>query len=64
VAKYTANGQGYRPNGFIKVENLAVTSDFRSVIGTIVERHMGLSDQSLLSIFPEMPQAQADSRLS
>jgi uncharacterized protein (DUF1501 family) len=39
--------------------DLAVTSDFRSVIGTIVERHMGLSDQNLQTVFPEMPQAQA-----
>ena len=39
--------------------DLAVTSDFRSVIGTIVERHMGLSDQNLQTIFPEMPQSQS-----
>jgi uncharacterized protein (DUF1501 family) len=40
--------------------DLAVTTDFRTAIGTIVERHMGLSDQTLRTIFPEMPPAQAE----
>jgi uncharacterized protein (DUF1501 family) len=39
--------------------DLAVTSDFRSVIGTVIERHMALSDQSLRTVFPEMPQSQS-----
>jgi uncharacterized protein (DUF1501 family) len=39
--------------------DLAVTTDFRIAIGTIVERHMGLTDQSLQTIFPGMPQSQS-----
>jgi uncharacterized protein (DUF1501 family) len=35
--------------------DLAVTTDFRAAIGTIVERHMGLSDAALQTVFPAMP---------
>ena len=38
--------------------DLAVTTDFRTAIGTVVERHMRLPDRSLSTIFPEMPQGQ------
>lgn len=39
--------------------DLAITTDFRTAIGTVVERHLGLSDPSLQTVFPEMPQPQA-----
>jgi uncharacterized protein (DUF1501 family) len=35
--------------------DLAVTTDFRTAIGTIVERHMGLSDAALQTVFPATP---------
>jgi uncharacterized protein (DUF1501 family) len=39
--------------------DLAVTSDFRTVIATVIERHMRLPDKALAAIFPEIPQPQA-----
>lgn len=39
--------------------DLAVTTDFRTAIGTIVERHMNLTDGQLATIFPAIPQSQA-----
>jgi uncharacterized protein (DUF1501 family) len=39
--------------------DLAITTDFRTGIGTVVERHMGFSDKNLQAIFPDMPQAQS-----
>jgi uncharacterized protein (DUF1501 family) len=39
--------------------DLAITTDFRTAIGTVVERHLGLSDQNLQTVFPKMPQPQA-----
>jgi uncharacterized protein (DUF1501 family) len=39
--------------------DLAVTSDFRTVIATVIERHMGLPDATLAKIFPQIPQPQA-----
>jgi len=35
--------------------DLAVTTDFRSAIATILERHLRLSDHQLNTVFPEMP---------
>lgn len=39
--------------------DLAVTTDFRTAIGTIIERHMGLSDAALQTVFPAMPSGSA-----
>jgi uncharacterized protein (DUF1501 family) len=39
--------------------DLAITTDFRTGIGTIVERHMGFTDTNLQTIFPDMPQPQS-----
>jgi len=38
--------------------DLAVTTDFRTPIGAILERHMGLPDSGLRSVFPDMPPAE------
>jgi uncharacterized protein (DUF1501 family) len=40
--------------------DLAVTSDFRTVIGALVERHLRLPDRQLAQIFPTMPKGPAN----
>lgn len=40
--------------------DLAVTTDFRNVIATLVERHMRLNDKQMAAIFPTMPKATTD----
>jgi uncharacterized protein (DUF1501 family) len=37
--------------------DLPVTTDFRAGIGAVIERHMGLSDAVLDTVFPSMPPA-------
>ncbi len=37
--------------------DLAVTTDFRSVLSTVCERHMGLKDAAMASVFPGLPAA-------
>jgi uncharacterized protein (DUF1501 family) len=36
--------------------DLAVTTDFRSVLAQVAERHLRLSDRQLAAVFPAMPQ--------
>ena len=43
--------------------DLPVTTDFRSVLGHIAERHLRLSDQQLRLIFPSMPDKAFSSNL-
>ncbi|MGE5539387.1 MAG: DUF1501 domain-containing protein [Gemmatimonas sp.] len=50
---------GLAPDRLYQNRDLAVTSDFRTVIATIVERHMQLGDPALRAMFPEVPSAQA-----
>lgn len=38
--------------------DLAVTTDFRTPIASVIERHMRLADRDLAAIFPNMPQGQ------
>jgi uncharacterized protein (DUF1501 family) len=37
--------------------DLAVTTDFRSVIGSVLQQHMLLNDEQLGIVFPDIPQA-------
>ncbi len=39
--------------------DLAVTTDFRQVLGPVLQRHLGLSDAALASVFPQGPGAWA-----
>jgi hypothetical protein len=32
-----------------------VTTDFRSVLAAVCERHLRLADEQLVSVFPQMP---------
>jgi uncharacterized protein (DUF1501 family) len=43
--------------------DLAVTTDFRSVLAQVAERHMRLSDRQLAAVFPAMPQRTPGFRL-
>jgi uncharacterized protein (DUF1501 family) len=36
--------------------DLAVTTDFRSVLAQVAERHLRLGDAALARVFPAMPQ--------
>jgi len=40
--------------------DLAVTTDYRSVFAAILERHLGLADNQLAQIFPNLPPAGAN----
>ena len=39
--------------------DLAVTTDFRSVIGAVLQQHMRLNNEQLSVVFPTIPQAQS-----
>lgn len=43
--------------------DLAVTTDFRSVLAQVAERHLRLSDKALAQVFPAMPQKPAGFQL-
>src|SRR5271166_3768120 len=40
--------------------DLAVTTDYRTVFATILERHLGLADHQLAQIFPGLPPARSN----
>jgi uncharacterized protein (DUF1501 family) len=40
--------------------DLAITTDFRTPIAAVLQRHLGLSDQQMARVFPEMPRAKKD----
>ena len=40
--------------------DLAVTTDYRSVFATILERHLGIADDQLARIFPDLPAARSN----
>ena len=40
--------------------DLAVTTDYRAVFATILERHLGLADDQLVQIFPGLPPARSN----
>lgn len=51
---------GLAPGQLHEGRDLAITTDFRTVIGSIVERHLRLGDKQLAQIFPAMPKGTAD----
>ena len=40
--------------------DLAVTTDYRTVLAAILERHLGLGDRQLAQIFPDLPPARSN----
>ena len=40
--------------------DLAVTTDYRTVLAVILERHLGLADHQLAQIFPGLPPARSN----
>ncbi|HZU91808.1 MAG TPA: DUF1501 domain-containing protein [Stellaceae bacterium] len=48
---------GLAPGRLYQGRDLAVTTDFRQVLATILERHLRLSDGALAAIFPDPPAA-------
>jgi uncharacterized protein (DUF1501 family) len=48
---------GLAPAALYQGRDLAVTSDFRSVIGATLERHLGLSDRQLAAALPKASSA-------
>jgi len=40
--------------------DLAVTTDYRTIFATILERHLGLDDRQLVQIFPGLPPARSN----
>jgi uncharacterized protein (DUF1501 family) len=51
---------GLAPAQLYKGRDLAVTTDYRTVLAAILERHFGLADRQLAQIFPELPPAQSN----
>jgi uncharacterized protein (DUF1501 family) len=47
---------GIADNSLNEGRDLAVTTDFRSVLAQVAERHLRLSDKDLVQVFPAMPQ--------
>ena len=50
---------GLETDNLYEGRDLAVTTDFRSVIGTVLKQHMLLNDEQLNVVFPTIPQAQS-----
>ncbi len=50
---------GLDDNTLYEGRDLAVTTDFRSVLAQVAERHLRLSDADLASVFPAMPKSSA-----
>jgi uncharacterized protein (DUF1501 family) len=48
---------GLAPGQLYQGRDLAVTTDFRQVLATILERHLRLSDGALAAVFPGLPAA-------
>jgi len=48
---------GIDNSGLYEGRDLAVTTDFRTVLASVAERHLGLSDAQLAGVFPAMPKA-------
>jgi uncharacterized protein (DUF1501 family) len=48
---------GLAPGRLYQDRDLAVTTDFRQVLATIIERHLRLSDGALAAVFPGLPAA-------
>jgi uncharacterized protein (DUF1501 family) len=48
---------GLAPGQLYQDRDLAVTTDFRQVLATILERHLRLSDGALAAVFPGLPAA-------
>jgi uncharacterized protein (DUF1501 family) len=51
---------GLMPAQLYKGRDLAVTTDYRSVLTAILERHFGLDDRQLAQIFPGLPPARSN----
>ena len=54
--KVYGDWQGVADNALNEGRDLPVTTDFRSVLAQVAERHMRLSDKQLSALFPAMPQ--------
>jgi uncharacterized protein (DUF1501 family) len=50
---------GLNDEDLYEQRDLAVTTDFRTVIGTVLQQHMGLNNDQLNIVFPNIPQAQS-----
>ncbi|MDY7537370.1 DUF1501 domain-containing protein [Undibacterium sp. RTI2.1] len=50
---------GLDENSLYEGRDLAITTDFRSVLSQVAERHLQLSDKQLATVFPLMPRADA-----
>jgi len=60
--KVYGDWRGLQSDQLYEGRDLAVTTDFRSVLSQICERHLGLNDQQLLKVFPGQTRLQAGFR--
>jgi uncharacterized protein (DUF1501 family) len=55
--KLYGNWLGLDQDHLYEGRDVPVTTDFRNVISAVLERHMGLSDAQVASIFPDAPKS-------
>ena len=60
AAGSTANGPALATAQLYQSRDLAVTTDYRTVLAAILERHLGLGDRQLAQIFPDLPPARSN----
>lgn len=61
--KVYGDWRGLGSESLYEGRDLAVTTDFRSVLAQVCERHMGLSDNQLVKVFPDNSVAKANFNL-
>jgi uncharacterized protein (DUF1501 family) len=61
--KVYGDWQGLEEAALNEGRDLPVTTDFRSVLAQLAERHLLLSDKQLAQVFPAMPQRSPSFRL-
>ncbi|MCH8620783.1 DUF1501 domain-containing protein [Undibacterium sp. TS12] len=61
--KVYGDWRGLASDQLYEGRDLAVTTDFRSVLAQVCERHMGLSDNQLVKVFPDHGFARANFNL-
>lgn len=54
---------GLRPDQLYQERDLAVTTDFRLILGPTVTRHLSLPDQTIATLFPGIPAGSVSSSL-
>ena len=55
AAASTASGPASRRAQLYQGRDLAASTDYRTVLAAILERHLRLDDRQLVQVFPDLP---------